>query len=90
MYDSRRTSSSVLQRTSSDLRLNPHLYILFLDGVSRGLDASTVGFAALPRLTTREVVAAAEMGMQRSTGLTAPLSPQASCTIDQIGLRTPS
>jgi hypothetical protein len=45
----------VVQRTSSDLKLNPHLHILFLDGVYRELDASTVGFTALPRLTTREV-----------------------------------
>jgi hypothetical protein len=32
----------VVQRTSSDLKLNPHLHIIFLDGVYRELDASTV------------------------------------------------
>ena len=45
----------VVQRTSSDLKLNPHLHILFLDGVYRELDAETVGFTALPHLSTREV-----------------------------------
>jgi len=45
----------VVQRTSSDLKLNPHLHIVFLDGVYRELDAETVGFTALPHLSTREV-----------------------------------
>jgi hypothetical protein len=45
----------VVQRTSSDLKLNPHLHLVVLDGAYRELDASTVGFAALPHLSTREV-----------------------------------
>jgi hypothetical protein len=45
----------VVQRTSSDLKLNPHLHVVFLDGVYRELDAETVGFTALPHLSTREV-----------------------------------
>jgi hypothetical protein len=45
----------VVQRTSSDLKLNPHLHIVFLDGVYRELDAETAGFTALPHLSTREV-----------------------------------
>jgi hypothetical protein len=45
----------VVQRTSSDLKLHPHLHILFLEGVYRELDAATVGFTELPRLSTREV-----------------------------------
>jgi hypothetical protein len=45
----------VVQRTSSDLKLNPHLHVVFLDGVYRELDAATVGFTALPHLSTREV-----------------------------------
>ncbi len=45
----------VVQRTSSDLKLAPHLHVLLLDGVYRELDASTVGFTALPHLSTREV-----------------------------------
>jgi hypothetical protein len=48
----------VVQRTSSDLKLNPHLHIVFLDGVYRESDANGAGspsFAALPHLSTREV-----------------------------------
>jgi hypothetical protein len=45
----------VVQRTSSDLKLCPHLHLLLLDGVHRELDASSVGFTALPHLSTREV-----------------------------------
>jgi len=45
----------VVQRTSSDLKLAPHLHVLLLDGVYRELDGSTVGFTALPHLSTREV-----------------------------------
>ena len=45
----------VVQRTSSDLKLAPHLHVLLLDGVYREVDASTVGFTALPHLSTLEV-----------------------------------
>lgn len=45
----------VVQRTSSDLKLQPHLHLVVLDGAYRELDASTVGFTALPHLSTREV-----------------------------------
>ncbi len=45
----------VVQRTSSDLKLNPHLHLILLDGAYRELDASSVEFTALPRLSTREV-----------------------------------
>ena len=45
----------VVQRTSSDLKLHPHLHLLLLDGAYREIDASSVAFAALPRLSTREV-----------------------------------
>jgi len=45
----------VVQRTSSDLKLQPHLHLVVLDGAYREFDASTVGFAALPHLSTREV-----------------------------------
>ena len=34
----------VVQRTSSDLKLDPHLHVLLLDGVYREVDATTVGF----------------------------------------------
>jgi hypothetical protein len=45
----------VVQRTSSDLKLQPHLHLVVLDGAYRELDASAVGFTALPHLSTREV-----------------------------------
>ena len=48
-----------LQRTSSDLRLNPHLHVLFLDGVYRE-EGEDVVFHALPHLSTREVGAVLE------------------------------
>jgi hypothetical protein len=55
----------VVQRTSSDLKLHPHLHILFLDGVYRELDASTVAFTELPRLSTREVDEVLERAVAR-------------------------
>ena len=55
----------VVQRTSSDLKLNPHLHVLLLDGVYRELDAATVGFTALPHLSTREVGEVLECAVAR-------------------------
>ena len=55
----------VVQRVSSDLKLNPHLHVLFLDGVYRELDASTVGFTALPHLLTRDVGEVLEQAVAR-------------------------
>ena len=42
------------QRTSSDLRLNPHLHVVFLDGVYRA-QGEHVLFHELPHLRTRDV-----------------------------------
>jgi len=53
-----------LQRTSSDLRLNPHLHVLFLDGVYRE-EGEEVVFHALPHLSTREVGAVLEDAVRR-------------------------
>jgi len=55
----------VVQRTSSDLKLNPHLHVLLLDGVYRELDAATAGFTALPHLSTREVGEVLERAVAR-------------------------
>jgi hypothetical protein len=44
----------VVQRTSSDLKLHPHLHVLFLDGAYME-DESSVSFTPLPRLSTGEV-----------------------------------
>jgi len=53
-----------LQPTSSDLRLNPHLHVLFLDGVYRE-EGEAVVFEALPHLSTREVGAVLESAVRR-------------------------
>ncbi len=53
-----------LQRTSSDLRLNPHLHVLFLDGVYQE-DGENVVFHALPHLSTREVGSVLERVVRR-------------------------
>jgi len=46
---------AVVQRTSSDLKLNPHLHVVFLDGAYvAGPDGQPV-FRALPRLSTTDV-----------------------------------
>jgi hypothetical protein len=53
--DGRSGAVVVVQRTSADLKLNPHLHGLFLDGVyTLGSDGSP-SFRALPRLSTSEV-----------------------------------
>jgi len=56
----------VVQRTSSDLKTNPHLHVIFLDGVYRELDDEAV-FRELPRLSTREVGEVLERAVQRMT-----------------------
>ena len=53
-----------LQRTSSDLRINPHLHVLFLDGIYRE-EGDAVVFHALPHLSTREVGAVLESAVRR-------------------------
>ncbi len=53
----------VAQRTSSHLKLNPHLHVLFLDGVYREQDVNgrdSPSFTALPHLSTRDVGEALE------------------------------
>jgi hypothetical protein len=56
----------VVQRTSSDLKLNPHLHVLFLDGAYRELGDEAV-FRELPRLSTREVGEVLDRAVQRMT-----------------------
>jgi hypothetical protein len=56
----------VLQRTSSDLRLQPHLHVLFLDGVYRE-HGEQVLWSELPRLSTREVGDVVEKAVRRIT-----------------------
>jgi hypothetical protein len=45
----------VVQRTSSDLRLNPHVHAVFLDGVHHEGADGEMQFHALARLTTEDV-----------------------------------
>ena len=48
----------------SDLRLNPHLHVLFLDGVYQEQGEEVV-FHALPHLATREVGVVLESAVRR-------------------------
>jgi hypothetical protein len=45
---------TVVQRTSSDLRLNPHLHVVFLDGAYHERDAALI-WQQLGHLKTSEV-----------------------------------
>jgi hypothetical protein len=58
----------VVQRTSSDLKANPHLHVIFLDGVYRDLGDEAL-FRELPRLSTREVGEVLERAVDRMTRL---------------------
>ena len=54
----------VVQRTSSDVKLNPHLHVVFLDGVFHEREGEAL-FEELPRLTTREVACVLERTCRR-------------------------
>lgn len=54
----------VMQRTSSDLRLNPHLHAVLLDGVFVSADAEP-SFRALSRLKTTDVADVAQIARAR-------------------------
>jgi hypothetical protein len=56
----------VVQRTSSDLKTNPHLHVIFLDGVYRELGDEAV-LGELPRLSTREFGEVLERAVDRMT-----------------------
>jgi len=55
-----------LQRTSSDLKLNPHVHAVFLDGVYRNVDEE-LEFRALAHLSTRDVAEVLSMTRDRMT-----------------------
>ena len=57
-------SVTVLQRTSSDLRLNPHLHVLFLDGAYHE-DGAELVWNELGHLQTREVGQVLENAVRR-------------------------
>ena len=58
-----------MQRTSSDLKLNPHVHAVFLDGVYRDEkeDSDALEFRALAHLTTRDVASVLERTRDRMT-----------------------
>jgi Putative transposase/Transposase zinc-binding domain len=55
---------TVVQRTSSDLRLNPHLHVVFLDGTYHAL-GEELAWEELGRLETREVGEVLERAVHR-------------------------
>jgi hypothetical protein len=57
----------VVQRTSSDVRLNPHVHAVFLEGVHHEGAGGEVAFHALPRLETEEVARVLEDAERRIT-----------------------
>lgn len=57
---------TVVQRTSSDLRLNPHLHVLFLDGAYHQ-DGAELAWDDLGHLKTREVGQVLEHAVRRMT-----------------------
>jgi hypothetical protein len=57
----------VVQRTSSDLKLNPHVHAVFLDGVYREAQGAAPVFHALAHLQTRDVAGVLEESCKRMT-----------------------
>jgi hypothetical protein len=55
---------TVVQRTSSDLRLNPHLHVVFLDGTYHA-EGGELAWEDLGRLETREVGEVLERAVRR-------------------------
>jgi hypothetical protein len=55
---------TVVQRTSSDLKLNPHLHVVFLDGAYHE-DGAALAWDELGHLKTREVGEVLERAVQR-------------------------
>jgi hypothetical protein len=55
---------TVVQRAPSDLRLNPHLHVVFLEGVYRE-DGAELTWQPLGHLQTREVGAVLERAVRR-------------------------
>jgi hypothetical protein len=57
----------VVQRASSDLKLNPHLHVVFLDGVYTAPAEAHggLGFRALPHLSTTDVADALQIARAR-------------------------
>ena len=57
-----------VQRASSDLKLNPHLHAVFVDGVYAAGSDGNLEFRALPRLSTSDVADALQIARARILG----------------------
>jgi hypothetical protein len=57
-----------VQRASSDLKLNPHLHAVFLDGVYAASTDGSLEFRALARLSTSDVADALQIARARILG----------------------
>jgi hypothetical protein len=57
-----------VQRASSDLKLNPHLHAVFLDGVYAATSDGILEFRALPRLSTTDVADVLQIARARILG----------------------
>ena len=55
----------VVQRASSDLKLNPHLHVVFLDGVYVAAADGGLAFPSLPHLSTTDVADALQVARAR-------------------------
>ncbi|HVZ36399.1 MAG TPA: transposase, partial [Polyangiaceae bacterium] len=55
----------VVQRASSDLKLNPHLHVVFLDGVYVAAATGGLAFRSLPHLSTTDVADALQVARAR-------------------------
>jgi hypothetical protein len=92
----RRSSGAVtvVQRTSSDLKLNPHFHAVFLDGSYAADAAGTPIFQAVPRLSTSDVadvlqiVRARILGYLKRRGVVIA-GPEATAVDDDLAQREP-
>lgn len=55
----------VVQRASSDLKLSPHLHVVFLDGVYAATADGSPAFHALPHISTTDVADALQVARAR-------------------------
>lgn len=58
-----------MQRASSDLKLNPHLHVVFLDGVYTSPANGGLVFRALPHLSTTDVADALQIAFEGRPGV---------------------
>ncbi|HEY6560371.1 MAG TPA: transposase zinc-binding domain-containing protein [Polyangiaceae bacterium] len=85
----------IMQRASSDLKLNPHLHVLFLDGVYATAADGELVFRALRRLSATDVADALQvarariLGHLKSRGVIR-IDDDALCVDDDLAERAPA